>query len=364
MNGKQVLTIAGAYVGVVVGAGFASGQEILQFFTYFGWWGTLGSVIAGLLFAWFGYQLLRLGSDVKAASHKQAIHQISGKYIGWIMDIVVTFFLFGVAGIMLAGGGAVLNQQFGVPVTLGSIIILVLTILTLLLKMEKMISVISLFTPFLLIAVLTITLVSYLYMNKDLSVMNSFASPEKAASSNWFFGALLYVSYNLAATAPILITMGGGVSYNKKSLGLGGLLGGATLGLLVLTIHLGMMSKLDQLAGVELPTLFMANQLLPWLAPILSIVILGMIFNTAVGMLYTFTTRVVSPTSAKFKFALILSGILAYISSLAGFSKLVGTVYPVMGYLGFLLMGAVVVTWFRVKIRKETSMNVAVNQSN
>ena len=37
---KNSIRIAGAYVGLIVGAGFASGQEILQFFTSFGWAGT------------------------------------------------------------------------------------------------------------------------------------------------------------------------------------------------------------------------------------------------------------------------------------------------------------------------------------
>lgn len=32
-NFKDVIRIAGAFVGVIVGAGFASGQEIMQFFT-------------------------------------------------------------------------------------------------------------------------------------------------------------------------------------------------------------------------------------------------------------------------------------------------------------------------------------------
>ena len=39
---KEVSRIAGAFVGVIVGAGFASGQEILQFFAGFGAIGVAG----------------------------------------------------------------------------------------------------------------------------------------------------------------------------------------------------------------------------------------------------------------------------------------------------------------------------------
>ncbi|TDW05731.1 hypothetical protein [Pseudobacillus badius] len=54
--------IAGAYIGVIVGAGFASGQEILQFFTSFGWISVVGTCIATVLFAFLGMQLLQIGS--------------------------------------------------------------------------------------------------------------------------------------------------------------------------------------------------------------------------------------------------------------------------------------------------------------
>ena len=39
--------------------------------------------------------------------------------------------------------------------------------------------------------------------------------------------------------------------------------------------------------------------------------------------------------------------ILAFVGSQFGFVKLVGMVYPAMGYLGFVLMLAIVVTWWR-----------------
>lgn len=39
---QEQLKIAGAFVGVIVGAGFASGRELLLFFVDFGVWGWWG----------------------------------------------------------------------------------------------------------------------------------------------------------------------------------------------------------------------------------------------------------------------------------------------------------------------------------
>lgn len=39
--------LAFVYVGTVVGAGFATGREIVEFFLKFGWFGLFGIIISG-----------------------------------------------------------------------------------------------------------------------------------------------------------------------------------------------------------------------------------------------------------------------------------------------------------------------------
>ena len=51
---KQSIQIALAYMSVVIGGGFASGQEVLQFFTGYGLIGILGTLVSGLMFAFLG----------------------------------------------------------------------------------------------------------------------------------------------------------------------------------------------------------------------------------------------------------------------------------------------------------------------
>ena len=46
---KESMIVAFAFVGVVVGAGFATGQEIFQFFTSNGQFSVLGIIITGLI---------------------------------------------------------------------------------------------------------------------------------------------------------------------------------------------------------------------------------------------------------------------------------------------------------------------------
>lgn len=50
--------IAAVYVGTVVGAGFATGREIAEFFTKYGFLGFLGILIAGYIFIYTGSKMM------------------------------------------------------------------------------------------------------------------------------------------------------------------------------------------------------------------------------------------------------------------------------------------------------------------
>ncbi|MED0669023.1 hypothetical protein P4S95_02145 [Aneurinibacillus aneurinilyticus] len=353
---KKSIQIAGAFIGLIVGAGFASGQEILQFFTSFGWMSVVGTFIAMALFAFLGMNLTQLGSRLQTSSHKDVIYYICGRYLGIVVDIIITFFLFGVAVVMLAGAGSIFEQQFGIPSIVGNIVMTLLTILTVCLNIQKVISIIGLVTPFLLVLVVIIAGYSFVTMDVSFYELQQIADKQNtAAASNWGVGALLYVSYNIAAGAAMLTVMGGTVK-DEKTAGLGGIFGGIGLGILILLINLGMLAKLNTITGADMPMLFLANEISPIFGIFMSIVLLGMIYNTAVGMLYAFTARVVKPELPRFKLFVVLFGIAAFGASFIGFIKLVGTVYPLVGYLGFTLMAAIIVAWFRGKQKAKNAI--------
>lgn len=59
MTRKQsIFTLASIYIGTVIGAGFASGQEVLQFFGKYGYKGILGVMVITVLFSLLGASVL------------------------------------------------------------------------------------------------------------------------------------------------------------------------------------------------------------------------------------------------------------------------------------------------------------------
>lgn len=343
---KKSLQIGGAFVGLIIGAGFASGQEIMQYFTSFGLYGIAGAIVATIAFAFLGMSLAQLGTDLQTTSHKEVIYHVGGRYIGLILDVLITFFLFGVAVVMFAGSGSTFNQMFGINPMIGSIFMVGITILTLLLNVKNIINIIAIVTPYLMGIIFIIMLYSIFTMDLTIAEQNILAKEQAPAASNWFMGAILYVSYNLAAGAAMLIVMGGTVK-DRKVAGLGGLFGGLMLGALILLINIAMFVKMDVVGGTAMPTLELANQIHPFVGVLMSIALLGMMYNTAVGMFYAFTVRFVAPEHKYFKPSIVLIGLIGFAASLVGFTTLVGKVYSTMGYLGFALIVAVIITWIR-----------------
>lgn len=131
-KGVSTFKVAATYIGTIVGAGFATGQEVFQFFTRFGIMGLVGLILATIMFIVFGYIIIDLGKKLNARSHLEIIKYSGGKVLGTIIDIIITFFLFGGLTAMIAGTGALFTQQFNLPSLLGNIIMAVLTAVTVL----------------------------------------------------------------------------------------------------------------------------------------------------------------------------------------------------------------------------------------
>ncbi|MFA5677851.1 MAG: hypothetical protein WC953_05505 [Pseudomonas sp.] len=359
---KNSLQIALAYMSVVIGGGFASGNEVLQFFTGYGLAGIAGSVVAAVLFAFLGMQIARISSVMQAGSHKQVLYILFGEKAGFVVDVILSFFLYGVGVVMLAGAGSTLAQQFGLAPLVGSILMTVLVIATLCLNVKGIINLISAVMPFLLVMVLAITVYS-IYTStgtqeeltevaRDISTITFLG----ADIPHWAMSGLLYASFNIAVGFPMLAVIGG-LTNSPKAASLGGMAGGLGLGFLIIVLNVGLFANLDKMQGIEIPTLLLAQEIHPWLAMLMSLALIGMIYSTAVGMFFAFSARFASPATNRFRLLSAIFAVIGLALSQVGFTKLVGTVYPMLGVVGLILIVAIAMSWIRT--RKRTAEELA-----
>ncbi|MBF7083999.1 hypothetical protein IT084_13580 [Desulfallas sp. Bu1-1] len=335
------LKVAAVYMGTVVGAGFASGQEVLQFFSFFGLPGIIGLVLATILFVFFGLIILELGQRLNADSHREVIQYAGGRWLGMIIDGVITFFLFGALTAMAAGAGAIFKEQFGLPYILGSLIMAGTTMLTVLVGITGVINAISFVVPLLLVSVLGITIATLVTTPVDLDTISGWARASRAAVPFWPLSAVTYVSYNLILSVSVLAPLGRHVG-NPKILQKGALLGGLGLGIGALAINLTLLSKVPAVSGYEVPMVFIAAQFSPLIQVAYSIVLLAEVYTTAVGSLYGFAERITDQGKPAFKWLIIGTSVVALGASQFGFSTLVRVLYPAVGYAGLLLLAGLI----------------------
>lgn len=352
---KHSLLIAMAYMSVVIGGGFASGREVVEFFTGYGVWGIGGSIISAFLFAFVGMQIAQISSRMQAKSHNQVLSRLFGPTIGALVDVILNFFLYGVGVIMLAGAGAALGQQFGwAPIT-GSILMTVLVILTLCLNLKSIIYLISAVIPFLLLVIISIMIYSVFNGNFDVASQNAHAEQFSVINllgwtvPSWAMSGVLYACFNIGVGFPMLAVMGG-MNRSDKEAGLGGVLGGLGLGILIVFLNIALYLNIDRLHDIDIPTLLLASEIHPVLAYITVAAVIAMIYSTAVGMFFAFASRWAEPNTNKFKVIAIITTIIGIGLSEYGFGRLVGSVYPLMGVLGVVIVIAIL--WYWIKTRK------------
>lgn len=340
---KAVRTIAYAFVGVVVGAGFASGRELVSFFAAFGPQGLVGALLAAAAFTFLGMAIADLGHRLRASSHEVLIEAICGRgVVGSFVDRLILFFMFAVTVVMLAGAGALAEQEFGVPSFVGSTFVAALVVGLVCLDAPKVIAAIGAITP--LLVVVASGLALYAIGTRPSGVAPP--APLPPGTRHWLVSAVLYVSYNLVASAPILAVLGGSAP-DRRTAVRGGVLGGAMLGGLMLVMSAGLLARAEQVASLPMPMLAIADELSPVLAKLMAAIVFGMIVNTAVGTHYAFLARALPLGTPAFRGAAVASGAVALLGSFVGFTTLVSEIYPAFGYLGLVLIGAVTLGWVR-----------------
>ena len=196
---KRAVGISMAFVGVLVGAGFASGQEAMQYFVSFGKMGLWGVVVAAALTTITGIAVLQLGSYFHAREHTAVYTSVSGPITSKILDIGTLVTLFSIGFVMFAGAGSNLSQQFeGLPLWVGALLMLVLVLATGLLDVDKVTTVIGTITPFIIVLIVGVSSYALMTNDLDLTTAHDYAvNNVDGPMPLWWLSAINYTGMNM-----------------------------------------------------------------------------------------------------------------------------------------------------------------------
>lgn len=346
---KQIFQVASVYIGTVIGAGFASGQEMIQFFTSYGMKGIGGLIIAGILHAIMGAVILEIVYEKKYTNYHSLINEIMGKKLANVLSVAVNLFLFVCFSAMLAGAGAIMNQAFGLPVQCGQIIMLGLCVLTFGTGAKGFVRANSILVPILCIG--GVLLGAYVIIFRDVSVFSAVVPKVKG---DWILSAILYVCYNTISVVVVLSTLYHTLG-KRKVARWGGILGGAGLGILGISIGIATLIYYSKINMLEIPMLGILVDYPAVLKYLYMIVLLVAMYTTAIANGYGVIENVVSCINVKRSYVIITMSILGFWGAQVGFSNIVANVFPVFGYIGLfeIIMIMVYYGCMRIEYRRK-----------
>lgn len=345
VNPKQVIAFAGAFIAFLIGSGFATGQEVMQYFVSYGYMGIAGSVVMFILFLYVGVSFITVGYEQKFSQGSDIYTYYCGKVIGKFYDYFSIAFIYMSFIVMIAGAGATLNQQYGLPIAVGGIVLAVLAVATVVFGLSKIVDVIGVIGPVIVVLAILLGLSAIFKSPEGLSKASEVIPTLNllTASSNWLFAAGSYVGFCMLWLAAFMSSMGA-TANSKKEAALGAITGAVGFSLAVVIVALGLMANVEQVAGSMIPSLILAANIHPVVAIVFSLTVVAGIYTTAVPLLWTVSSRIAGEKSDKFK---IVTIVLAVIGTLIGlkvpFDKLVNIIYVINGYVGIILLGLMII---------------------
>lgn len=345
---KRRWIIALAYVGALTGAGLASGQELLQYFVTFGYSGLVAVCLVGLLHWAFGGITVALGSYFMARDQNQVLNNIGPAIVTKILDLGLMVDCFVLGFVMIAGAGSNLNQQFGFPIWMGALLCAVLVFVCSLFDFQKVSVVIGSFTPFIVGFISLAAVYVFFFTPVDFSSSAKITQTVPTTLPNVWVSLFNYFAMCLMTGASIAFVLGG-EEYDSETAYKGGRIGGFLVGLVTVLETFTIFLSISYVKDADLPMLTLLTRLNAKLGFVMAILIYGMIFNTAISLYYALARRL---TGKKPQLFIPTMGALVGIGyglSFFGFKSLVAIVYPMIGYVGFILISVLLIAWIQSK---------------
>lgn len=126
----SILKVVFVIIGTLIGAGFASGQEIYAFFFSYGIKGLFGVIVSSCTIGIIIYKTLKIILKNNISNYKELLNKlVKNQKIKDITNIIVNIFILISFYVMIAGFGAYLKQEFNLNSIIGSGILALLCLI-------------------------------------------------------------------------------------------------------------------------------------------------------------------------------------------------------------------------------------------
>lgn len=330
---RLAMTIA----GTTIGAGFASGREIWEFFAVYGGSAWQGIGVCVVLFSLCCGLLLHLAWQGRGSSYAHLLARfLPHRWVG-VYDGLILVYLFSLTVVMFAAGGAVL-QSHGGPYTAGVLLMAGAVFCGLLFNVRGLLALNGWLTPLMAVLLAVISL-GYI-LDRGAPV-----EPEGAVGASWrpqygvWASAIVYTAFNLLPMIGVL-SAAAQTCTRRRELWTGAWLGGLLLGLLLAVLNRALLLLPPGVGEEREILLFHLAAALPLrLDGLVTLILWLAIYTTALSGMYGVALRLAALTGAPYLTVLSLLLLAVIPCSYFGFATLVKILYPIYGMAGLLFVG-------------------------
>ena len=308
-------------IGTLIGAGFASGQEIATFFNYFGDFGMYGIIIAAILFGIVIFAVLELIDKNNIGKYEDLIK--NNKFI----LCIIKFFSIICFCIMVSAIGAYGDEMFGISHWYGAVSASVVCGLIFLFKYKGLEKLNGFLVPFILLGVFLLG--TYNFTGEEI-ITNTANEVQSTLINSWWLSAILYAAYNSILLIPILVELKEYKLSKLKNIFIS-LITMLLFALLGLWIYKVINVYYPDILGYDIPTLGVAKFANSFISVYYSLIILFAVFTTAFSCGYAFLRM---NNEKNYLRNTIIICVLAVFLSKIGFAEMINLFFPVFGYFG------------------------------
>lgn len=361
---KNIVLIAGTMCAYWIGAGFSTGQEVVQYFAIHGIKGIVSILFFAIITGVSLYFVCSTGQREQFANPYDIFEYYGGKWIGkfyiWLSTIAIYTSLF----VILAGGGASLNQYYGVPTFIGLVLIAFFAWLTAVLGLQKLIDILGVIGPLKVLFVLVlgvygiVSLVNHPGITSEANALISTAG-FKSVSPNWAWSALLYAFLCTFNIVPLLSACGA-TAKSPKEAGISAVVGTVTFAVTLAILAFTELVNYKLFMGKQVPTLVIADRISPVFSMLFMFMIIIAVYSVVASHLLITTRKFAVDKTKKFNILATVLIIVATVTDLfISFTTLVNILFPIIGYAAIAFICLIVYKEIKIKLQAKNKCSDA-----
>lgn len=312
-------------VGTVIGAGYASGRELWQFF---GPGSDFAILLFTLLFSIACYSIMMISYQKNSSHYGVILKGIVGTQLTQLYDIIIFIYLLATTVVMVAGSGAIgeafqRSYWWGISLTVFALIIVFAF------NVDGFLSLNKLLIPLLLFG-LTFTLWKYTF-DERLSLI-----PNIYKQSNWM-AAFPFTSLNILPLVAVIGAIGTKIK-SKAEIWIASFGSGTILGTITYFYNNSLISVKEQISHYEIPLFIILSNYSKELLFFMTIILWLAIFTTAASNILGITTRLQKLIPFNFLTIVCLIILVVIPLSMIGFTRLISYLYPAYGIINLYVL--------------------------